>query len=202
MWWAHKPPMQLPQGFVFGHLDQFIAGAIAGELVVANAAGARSAIVRVARRPAFGLGVMLAMLGVGAYHGSTLGGSRRNGFDPFLHPLFGLLAAALILHLLTTTRHAWMEHRALRALGLISFSLYLWHWPILRRGIPWAMGFAPMPTALWLPIVIVAFVTLAVAVAMLSYLLVERPFVAKKPTSKALKPEVEPGGALDSAKVH
>ena len=58
MWWAHTPPMQLPRSFVFGHLDQFVAGAIVGELVVAHAAGARSWIVRCARLPAFGAAVV------------------------------------------------------------------------------------------------------------------------------------------------
>jgi peptidoglycan/LPS O-acetylase OafA/YrhL len=200
MWWAHKPPMQLPQGFVFGHLDQFVAGAIVGELVVANSAGARSAIVRFVRRPVVGLGIVFAMLSVGAYHGSTMGMSRRNGFDPFLHPVFGLLAAALILHLLTTSRHAWLEHRSLRVLGLVSFSLYLWHWPILSRGVPWALRFSPLPTAIWLPMVILAFATLVLAVATLSYLVVERPFAAKKAGSRALKPSGKPGRALDSAR--
>jgi peptidoglycan/LPS O-acetylase OafA/YrhL len=200
MWWAHKPPMQLPQGFVFGHLDQFVAGAIVGELVVAHAAGTRSAIVRIARTPAFGICVLFGMLAIGAYHGSTAGVSRRNGFDPFLHPLFGLCAAALILHLLTTTRHEWLEHRSLRALGLISFSLYLWHWPILSRGIPWALGFSPMPRAVWLPLVVATFVALAIAAATVSYLLVERPFVAKKPSSKALAPAAEAEPAFETAK--
>ena len=44
--------------------------------------------------------------------------------------------------------------------------------------------------------------TLVLAVATLSYLPVERPFVVKKPSSKALKPEVDPTVALDSAKAH
>jgi peptidoglycan/LPS O-acetylase OafA/YrhL len=185
MWWAHKPPMQLPQGFVFGHLDQFIAGAIVGELVVAHAAGTRSWLVRVARHPAFGAAVALGLFALSAYHGSTLGASRRNGFDPLLHPLFGLLAAAGILYLLATPRRAWLEHAALRALGLVSFSLYLWHYPILHLGIPWGVGLALLPPAIWLPVVIATFVALSIAVATLSYLLVERPFVAKKASSRA-----------------
>jgi peptidoglycan/LPS O-acetylase OafA/YrhL len=188
MWWSHRPPMHLPQGFIFGHLDQFVAGAVVGELVVAHAAGARSALVRIARHPAFGIVVLVGLLSLGSYHGSTLGASRGNGFDPLLHPLFGLLAAAGVLHLLTRRRQMWMEHRALRALGLISFSLYLWHYPILARGIPWALGISPVPTAIWVPLVTVTFVALAIGVATLSYLLIERPFAAKKHTSKTSRP--------------
>ena len=184
MWWSHRPPMQLPQGGLFGHLDQFVAGAIVGELVVAHAAGAKSLIVRVARRRSTGALIAFGLLAIGTYHGSTLGASRGNGFDPLLHPVFGLLAAGGILHLLTRSHQAWLEHRALRALGLISFSLYLWHYPILAHGLPWAFGLAPMPSAIWMPLVIVAFVGLAFVVATLSYLLVERPFLANARHSK------------------
>jgi peptidoglycan/LPS O-acetylase OafA/YrhL len=184
MWWSHRPPMQLPQGSIFGHLDQFIAGAIVGELVIAYANGARPAIVRFGQRKVFGAAALLAMIAIGTYHGSTLGASRGNGFDPMLHPLFGLCAAGVILHLLTTVGHAWLEHRALRFVGLISYSLYLWHFPILEHGIPWARRLTWLPEAIWLPVVIVGFVAIAVAVAVISYLLVERPFVVRKESSK------------------
>ena len=113
-----------------------------------------------------------------------------------------MLAAALILHLLTSTRHRWLERRSLRALGLISFSLYLWHYPILRRGIPWALRFEPVPDVVWKPMVIVGFVALSVAVAVLSYLVVERPFAAKKPSSKASAPERRPGARPSNRRGH
>jgi peptidoglycan/LPS O-acetylase OafA/YrhL len=184
MWWAHRPPMQLPQGSIFGHLDQFVAGAIVGEIVVAYAGGAHSALVGLARRKSFGVFVLLALIAIGSYHGSTLGASRHNAFDPMLHPLFGLFSAAGILHLLTTTRHAGLEHRVLRAVGMISYSLYLWHYPILHRGIPWARRLAPLRSTVLLPGVIAVFVAISFVVATLSYLLVERPFVVRKQSSK------------------
>jgi len=136
-------------------------------------------------------------LALGTYHGSTLGASRGNGFDPLLHPLFGLLSAAGILHLLTRRRQAWLEHRTLRALGLISFSLYLWHYPILAHGLPWAFRNAPVPLVIWKPFAIVMFIGVAVVVATLSYLIVERPFLTNARHSKAQPAPREP--ALDLA---
>ena len=77
---------------MFGHLDQFVAGAIVGR-AGRRARGRRALGDRACRAASGGSGivVVLAMLALGAYHGSTLGASRGNGFDPLLHPLFGLL---------------------------------------------------------------------------------------------------------------
>ena len=102
-----------------------------------------------------------------------------------------MLAGAGILHLLTRTRPSRLDHRALRALGLISFSLYLWHYPILHRGIPWARRVTPLTSAIWLPLVVVAFVALALVVATASYLLVERPFATSPRATKSSRLPVE-----------
>jgi peptidoglycan/LPS O-acetylase OafA/YrhL len=186
MWWSHVPPMQLPQGFVFGHLDQFVVGAIAGELVVAHASGATHRIVRALRQPWLGVTIPLAMLAVGTYHGWRLhGGSRELALDPLLHPVYGILAAAAIVHLLTRSGPARLQHRSLRLLGLVSFSLYLWHWPILSHGMPWARRHEMLPAPIWVPLSAVAFVAIALLVATASYVLVERPFLAHGRASKA-----------------
>ncbi len=61
-------------------------------------------------------------------------------------------------------------HRALVWVGLISYSLYLWHWPILaflRIG----LGTAVLPTEIATTAVTVSF-----AMAWLSYRFIERPF--------------------------
>ncbi|HEU5343181.1 MAG TPA: acyltransferase [Ktedonobacterales bacterium] len=57
----------------------------------------------------------------------------------------------------------------LRFIGLISYSLYVWHAPILRGDLP---IFAPLP--LWLRVVC------AFVVAYLSYQLLERPFLRRR----------------------
>jgi peptidoglycan/LPS O-acetylase OafA/YrhL len=74
---------------------------------------------------------------------------------------------------------------------LISYSLYLWHYPILQHGIPWARRIVPLPSVVWLPVVVAVFVALTLVVATLSYLLVERPFVVNKQSSKTASPLLE-----------
>jgi peptidoglycan/LPS O-acetylase OafA/YrhL len=186
MWWSHVPPMDLPQGFVFGHLDEFVAGAIAGELVVAHASGATHWLGRALRRPAAGVTDAVAMLVVGTYHGWRLhGGPRDLALDPFLHPVFGILSAAALVHLLTRAGPPRLRHPAFRLLGLLSFSLYLWHWPILVHGMQWGRRYQVLPDAIWVPVTALFFVGIALVVATASYLLVERPFLVNRRASKA-----------------
>lgn len=187
LWWSHVPPMQLPQGFVFGRLDQFVIGAIAAELVAAHATE-RSRIVSFVHRRGVLCAIVLGLLLLGSYHGSTLAVSRRNGFDPFMHPLFALLVAGVVLHLATRDRSVWLAHPVLRWFGMISFSLYLWHYPILSHVLAWTNGGRPMPAVLWRPIAVAMAFALAVGVAVVSYHLVERPFARLGRPSDADKP--------------
>ncbi|HXG27092.1 MAG TPA: acyltransferase family protein [Candidatus Binatia bacterium] len=75
-----------------------------------------------------------------------------------------------------------LETRPLRFLGLISFSLYLVHWPIfILAEVAWRGSAVPPPeageTLEPLPIaLLVGLVVLSVVVAAVSYRLVERPF--------------------------
>jgi len=61
--------------------------------------------------------------------------------------------------------------------GLISYSLYLWHWPVLTLSTYWRDGYASLQeTALWL--------FLAVVLSIISWALIERParrFVPTRP---------------------
>lgn len=69
-------------------------------------------------------------------------------------------------------RHAlsgWLGARPLRFVGLISYSLYLWHWPVLA----FARYVAVAPLG---PVDTAAAVALAAGLAVLSWRFVERPF--------------------------
>ncbi len=77
----------------------------------------------------------------------------------------------------------------LRLAGLLSFSLYLWHYPILKFGmqrVDFGDDVASVATAvcvLALCLAVVMFVTVA------SYLLVERPFVQRRATVARGEPD-------------
>lgn len=64
---------------------------------------------------------------------------------------------------------ALLAWRPVVLVGLISYSLYLWHWPLFAFANYWA--FRPLPRVLRVALVAVAFV-----LATLSWIFVERPF--------------------------
>jgi len=87
------------------------------------------------------------------------------------HAMFGVAWSAVVLGVLRgrSPLASWLASPALRIVGVVSFSIYLWHVPILRAL---AMLRLPQPQlTAWL--VIVA----SLAVALASYLAFEKPFV-------------------------
>jgi peptidoglycan/LPS O-acetylase OafA/YrhL len=191
VWWWHLPhhPFGLPASFVFGRLDQFVAGAVAATLVDAVQRGHGSALARALRRRGVGTFVIVAVLGLGMYHGSTFGRMRGNWFDPFVHPIVGLLVAVGLVGLCTRTRGEanLFSSRTLRLAGLLSYSLYLWHYPILEHGLRWFGVVTPIGA---MDVLIVALLlALSAAAAVLAYVLVERPFLLRKTRSRAPTPD-------------
>jgi peptidoglycan/LPS O-acetylase OafA/YrhL len=82
---------------------------------------------------------------------------------------------------------ALFANRAMTFLGLISYSLYLWHYPLLRamQGAGWMNG---VHAPAW-AIVLLASVPVIVFVAWLSYRFVEVPFLRAAPPSRPSAPE-------------
>jgi peptidoglycan/LPS O-acetylase OafA/YrhL len=97
---------------------------------------------------------------------------------------WALLPVAGTFLLVAAGPHTWingkvLSTRGLVAIGLISYPLYLWHWPLLSF-IQMVNGAAPSPVASGLTVL------LSFALASLTYLLVERPLrFGKSPPAKA-----------------
>jgi peptidoglycan/LPS O-acetylase OafA/YrhL len=107
------------------------------------------------RRPVQNLLVsnVLALLGVGLMLGSLFLINRNTAF-PGINSLYPCLGTALVIYacsmdnaITPLLKHKWMV-----AMGLISYSLYLWHWPIFSflryRKIELSFGVAAAAVAL------------------------------------------------------
>ena len=114
---------------------------------------------------------VLSWLGLVAILAATMLFTSRTAFPGYaaLVPVFG--AAAVLVGGIGSPRagaHRLLSMRAFRFVGDISYSLYLWHWPILIIGAA-AIG---APTTLAQRVLLV---TLAVLVSSVSFYAIERP---------------------------
>ncbi|GAC1457161.1 MAG: acyltransferase [Ktedonobacterales bacterium] len=93
--------------------------------------------------------------------------------------LIGLSYGALVLGVLWSGKllRAPFEMRWLRLIGLISYSLYLWHGPIIFGARPWTSG---LPAALRVSGALLVGFLIAVPFAYASYQWVERPFLQRR----------------------
>lgn len=115
-------------------------------------------------------------LGVGAFLALVWQFSTRSEFDPWTYPQgFLFVDVCSIVLLVAATHPASSLHRiagadALAALGRRSYSLYLWHWPVIvftRPGVDWGLdGWTALA----------ARVALIAALSEASYRFVEQPF--------------------------
>jgi peptidoglycan/LPS O-acetylase OafA/YrhL len=126
------------------------------------------------RREVFGvLGIIGVLAGVLLYNSTTL--------FPGVAALLPVAASLMLL----SSKESWVNRNILSfkilvAVGLVSYSLYLWHWPILSLA-QYCSGdaLAAVPKG-WL-------VALAFAVATFSYFFVEQPCRRMRRTSRTLK---------------
>jgi peptidoglycan/LPS O-acetylase OafA/YrhL len=183
VWWL-ETPYRLPDSFIFGRLDQFVAGAIVGYLVVEHSEGAGSAIVDwCTRRHAF-VAACVTIVAFGTYHGASLGLAANPVVDAFLHPVVGVCTAIALLHILTTKRWSVLDHPTVRWFGTVSFGLYLWHYPILDYGLRWTRTQIPEPNITQTVLAVLILCMCSVGAAAISYWLVERPFLSLKDRRK------------------
>jgi peptidoglycan/LPS O-acetylase OafA/YrhL len=126
------------------------------------------------RREVFGIvGILGVLAGALLYNSTTL--------FPGAAALLPVVASLMLL----SSNGSWVNRnilslKVLVGVGLISYSLYLWHWPILSLA-QYCSGdaLAPAPTAC---LVAFAFVT-----ATFSYFFVEQPFRGMPRTSRTLR---------------
>jgi peptidoglycan/LPS O-acetylase OafA/YrhL len=120
------------------------------------------------------------------YGGTIFAPGETWNFPVLIYPLVvGVGYATLLLAILWGNRAIrwFFESPPLRFIGLISFSLYLWHDPSI-------LGMIPFVAALPLVVRVLA----AFIIAYLSYQLIERPFLNRRRRTE------QPGGARDAAK--
>lgn len=172
-----------PSSVILGRLDQFVAGMVVAAVYQRFAAGERPWSTRLvsARGMGFLLGAILVAVGV--YHGTTLGLPRGHWFDAWQHPVAGLALAALGLRLLCADRPLFLrrllEWRGFLVLGAVSYSLYLWHIPLLE----WTaehLSINDLVPVLGSALVVIIAAALSFVAAALSYAYVEVPFMRRK----------------------
>ena len=183
LWWAQTDVRgDLSAGLLPGRIDQFVVGAAAGALIVSWQKGERSRIVDALTTRAALPMLLVALVAVGTYHGATW----RNGDDGLLplvvHPVAGWLLAGVLVRLICGPTPRLLLHPALVWLGGISFSLYLWHYPILHRGL--AQVHRTQPTGL-VALVAVMLVAAGVSVAAMAHELVEEPVSRREKERRA-----------------
>lgn len=169
--WRQQQLWDIPASALPGRLDQFMAGALAGELVAAWRAGHSSIVVRLAQRRFVGVALVAVVVALGTYEGATLGVARGRLLDPFVHPIVGVCVALLLVRLLTVGGPWPLVRGPVVGVGLMSYSLFLWHYPIIKYGTETLDGLAPAPVLRALGLVVIVLVVFGVS--LLSYRLVE-----------------------------
>jgi len=190
VWWAHTGARgDLAPSLLPGRLDQFLVGAAAGTLIARWEAGLPSRLVRaLTTRGALG-GLLAALLLVGTYHGATHQSGRAGLLPHLVHPVAGVVLAGLVVRLTCGPAPRLCLHPALTWLGGISFSLYLWHYPILDVGLAQVGPSQPSSVVVLITLLLVA---AGIGVATIAHSLVERPAARRARARAARLPVLEP----------
>jgi peptidoglycan/LPS O-acetylase OafA/YrhL len=177
-----------------GRIDQFLLGAAVAALLARVATGTRSRLVDVLTTKGVLPVLALGLLAIGTYHGATFEHPVDGLMPNLVHPAAAVLMAGILVRLVAGPPVKVLEHPALVWVGGISFSLYLWHYPIIDQGLKRTGGAdGPMVQAVLTCLVLVV---LAVGVAVLSQRLVEAPTHRRRAKARARSPIVQAELAL------
>jgi peptidoglycan/LPS O-acetylase OafA/YrhL len=120
--------------WIFGRVDGFAAGMVAATLYDDHRAGRHQALVAALRSRWAGMVLAVAFLAVAAPLGVMQLLPKPLAYQASLHAIVGLLIAAWLVRGACEGFPKVFSNRALRGLGDVSYSLYLWHWPILMEA--------------------------------------------------------------------
>ncbi len=155
--------------WILGRVDQFAAGMVAATLVADRRRWARIVRVLRARWTPLVLGAVVVAIAIPLGSRQLLG--KPLAYEVTFHAVAGIAIAAWLVRGACDGYGRIFENRALRGLGDVSYSLYLWHWPLMMEA---SVRFGN--TAL---VLAGALGVTAVATA-LSYLAFERPFIKSR----------------------
>ncbi len=200
VWW-YGARGDWPSSVILGRLDQFVVGMIVAEVYRRWSEGEPSRLVGAVTARGMGWILGAALVAIGVYHGTTFGLPRGHFFDAWQHPLAGIAIGGLGLRMLCAPApghlRRFLERPTFLLLGAMSYSLYLWHLPILDSAFdllaPFNDGVPVVGNALALALA----AALSFAVAALSYTFVELPFMRRKP--KSSKPVTKPVPSRENA---
>jgi peptidoglycan/LPS O-acetylase OafA/YrhL len=174
VWWITTTWRgELPASLLPGRLDQFVIGAAAAGLLAKAAAGRRSRLLAALTHRAALPVLVTAMLALGLYHGATFQRADDGLLPQIVHPMATVVLGGLLVRLVAGPAVPLLVRPWLVTLGSFSFSLYLWHYPVLRRGqqlLGADHGVTVQSTAAMLLLV-----ALSVGLAVLTHHLVELP---------------------------
>jgi peptidoglycan/LPS O-acetylase OafA/YrhL len=196
VWWVEGTARgDLAAALLPGRIDDFVLGAAAAGLLAQVDAGQPSRWVRVlTSRPALPL-LTTALIVVGTYHGATYQRAADGLLPALIHPAAALLLGGLLVRLVAGAPVRSLQHPTLVWLGGISFSLYLWHYPILSEGLRLTGATrAPILQAVLTAAVLIA---AALLVAMAAQRWIEAPAVRHRSRARVPLPVVQPELGLE-----
>lgn len=175
-----------------GRLPQFLIGALIG---IAVREGGIDGVRRgVASSRWTARSAVVGLVALGLYVGANGTYHRRDvALDLWIEPLSALLLGVLLLHLVVREEDGeatMVSGRATRGAGLVSYSLYLWHYPILAYAVA-GLGVADTP-AMAVPALVLG-LTATALVTWASFRWIERPLIQPAPARRPVEqPELVP----------